>query len=253
MAYLNLVEYDEGGRIQSLDGLDAVTYDDGAKRNLLGANLHAVKYDDGGRFRTLVGMGQDPSLDIPIDLPLTPPGNFIPIEYMPPTPSPIVDTVSAPVTGTLVSPSGPQTPPIFYAPTPIVDTVPTPMKGTLVDTTQVPVPPSVQSPTAGVLTSIFSGIRNIFASGGSAALPPSAGKLVNTVGPSGLVSSSWFSQAGAFGLPNWGMLVGAGVVGLVFVSSLKGGGGSRRNPGRRRNPAELILMGANPSRRRRVR
>jgi hypothetical protein len=59
MAYLSAAEYDQGGRIQSLDGLAAVTYDDGATRNLLGANLGAVKYDDGGRFRTLLGMGQD--------------------------------------------------------------------------------------------------------------------------------------------------------------------------------------------------
>jgi hypothetical protein len=162
-----------------------------------------------------------------------------------------VETVSAPITGTLVPPSGPPAPPIFYAPTPTVDTVPTPIKGTLVDTTQVPVPPSVQSPTAGVLTSIFSGIKNIFSSTASTVRPPTAGLVV----PTGPVASSWFSQQGVIsGVPNWGVLVGLGVVGFVLIGALRAsGGGYEPYHHRRRNPAELILMGANPSRRRWVR
>jgi hypothetical protein len=250
MAYIGTVEYDEGGRIQSLDGLADVVYDSGRTRNLLGAEMVALKYDDGGRFRTLVGLGQD---DIPMDLPLAPPSSDIPLMYEPPTPSPIIDTVSADITGGLTPPSAPPVRPIFYTPLPTVDTVSAPLTGTLVHTTQQAVPPAVQIPS--VLTSLFSGIKNIFGSAGSAVRPSTAGTMVSTTAP----ASGWFSGMNVVsGLPNWGLLAGVGVAGMLLLASLKGGGGGssrRRNPGRRRrrNPAELLLMGANPARRRRVR
>jgi len=249
------VDYDEGGRVRSLDGLAEVVYDSGATRNLLGKVLSAVKYDDGGRFRTLVGMG-DFSADF-TDLPLAPVSTDVPLDFMPPTPSPTFDTVSAPITGTLIDTTPPATP-FVWTPSPVVDTVSTPSAGTLVDTTPAAVAPPVQI--ASVLTSIFGGIRSIFGSTGAAVEPAGTGTIVGTV-----PATSWFSQPSALGLPNWGMLAIAGVGGLALTMSLgrssggSGGGSRRRNPaGRiRRNPAELILMGANPyrgrARRRRVR
>ena len=249
MAYLSMVDYDEGGSIRSLDGfLGEVTYDTGTTRNLLGANLSTVKYDDGGRFRTLVGLGQDDS----IDLPLTPPDSTnVPIMYEPPTPSPVFDTVSASIPGTLIPPSAAPTPPIFYTPTPTVDTVSTPVPGTLVDTSgPAPGAPAVQTPqTASVLTSIFNGVRNIFSSTAHTVTPLAPGTVLPTVPATG----SWFSQPSVLGVPNWGLLAGVGVGGILLMSAMggSGGGGSRRrNPRRKRNPMELILMGANPHRRR---
>jgi hypothetical protein len=239
MAYIGLVDYDEGGRIQSLDGfLGAVDYDDGTTRNMLGANLSTVKYDDGGRFRTLVGLGQDPSFDMPpdvqIDLPLTPPSTDIPLMYEPPTPSPVFDTVSAPITGGLVD----------YTPT----AAPPPMSaGTLVST---PAAPAAASVAPSVLTSIFNGVRNIFSSAGSTVTP----RVPGTVLPTVPATASWFSQPSALGVPNWGLLAGVGVGGLLLMGAMGGGGGGggsrRRNPRRRKNPMELILMGANPSKER---
>jgi hypothetical protein len=255
MAYLSLVEYDAGGTIRSLDGLAAVTYDDGAKRNLVGAHLGAVKYDDGGRFRTLIGLGQDPALDIPTDLPLTPPSSFVPIEYAPPTPAPFVDTISAPNNQELIPPTLTPVPPTFYQPLVTVDTQSTPVTGSLVGPTAPAGPTSagtlvsVAAPAANALTSIFSGIKNIFSGGSTQVKPITAGTLAPAP-----VAASWFSQPSAIvsGLPNWAMLGGIAVIGTVLVISLKGSGGGggsrRRNPGRRRrNPAELLLMGANPS------
>lgn len=263
MAYLNLVEYDEGGRIRSLEGLAAVTYDDGAKRNLLGANLGAVKYDDGGRFRTLVGLGQD-TFDIPTDLPLAPPSSFVPIDYMPPTPSPVVDTISAPINQELIPPTEPPVPPTFYQPLVSVDTQSAPITGNLVGPPAPAAPTSagtlvsVVAPVAGGLTSIFNGIKNIFSGKSAQVTPAMPGTAVQTGAPS--VGASWFSQGTMVaGLPNWGVLAGVVLIGTVLVVSLKGGSGGgggsrRRNPShrRRRNPAELLLMGANPSRRRLV-
>jgi len=262
MAYIGTVEYDEGGRIQSLDGLDAVMYDSGRTRNLLGVDLGAVKYDDGGRFRTLVGLGQD-AIDIPTDLPLTPPSSDISLMYEPPTPSPIVEKVSTDITGGLVPPSAPPVRPIFYTPLPTVDTVSTPITGALTPPAAAAPPPSsagtlvsVAAPAASALTSIFNSIKSVFSGTTTAAKPIVAGTATRTgVTPTGPVGASWFSQQSiAAGLPNWGVLAGAGVLGLVAISMMGSGGGRRRrNPSRWRNPAELILMGANPSRRRRAR
>lgn len=256
MAYLNLVDYDEGGRIQSLDGLAEVEYDSGATRNLMGKALSAVKYDDGGRFRSLVGLGQDPSLDIPTDLPLAPSADYMPVMYAPPTPSPTFDVTSAPITGTLVDTTPPATP-FVWTPSPTVDTVSTPAPGGLVDTTPPPAPPA-QSILPSVLTSIFSGVKNVFGSTASTVKPAGSGTVVATV-----PATSWFSQTSPLGVPNWGMLAGVGVGGLLLMAAMRGssGGGSsrKRNPARRfrKNPAELILMGANPyrgsARRRRMR
>lgn len=237
MAYVGAVEYDDGGRIRSLDGLAAVMYDNGRIRNLLGAELGAVKYDDGGRFRTLVGMGQDlppdmPPPDVGIDQSIAVPA--FPIDYTPPSiaptfipyvPSPVVDLTSAPITGSLTPPPTP-TPPASA--------------GTLV---------SVVGASAGALTSIFSGIKNVFSGTTTSTKPVVAG----TVAPTGVVGTSWFSQPSALGVPNWGMLAGVGIAGVLLMAAMRSGGSAsprRRNPGRRRkNPAELILMGANPRRR----
>lgn len=263
MAYLSLVTYDEGGRIRSLDGLAAVTYDDGAKRNLLGWNLGAVKYDDGGRFRTLVGLGQDPELDIPADLPLTPPSSFVPIEYAPPTPAPEVDTVSAVNNQQLIPPVSAPSIPTFYQPLPTVDTQSAPITGTLTPPPGADTPSSagtlvaVAAPAAGALTSIFNGIKNIFSGSSTQVKPIVPGTLAPVPGS---VGTSWFSQGTMVsGLPNWGVLAGVVLIGTVLVVSLRGGSGTgsrRRNPRRRRNGMELLLMGANPSygyvRRRRV-
>ena len=271
MAYIGAVTYDDGGRIRSLDGLAAVTYDSGRTRNLLGAELGAVKYDDGGRFRTLVGMGQDlppdmPPPDVGIDESIG--AQAFPISYTPPSiapsfvpfiPSPVVDLTSAPITGTLAPPPAPPA-----------------SAGTLV---------SVLPPVASALTSILNSVRNVFSGSPTAVKPVVAG----TVAPAGTVGASWFSQGTMVsGLPNWGVLAGVGIAGVVLVAAMRGGGHSasprRRNPakqfehrraqtrkdlarfirqhpkasrreiiskfpGYRRNPAELILMGANPSRR----
>lgn len=237
MAYLNLVEYDEGGTIRSLDGLAAAEYDSGRTRNLIGADLSAVKYDHGGRFRTLVGLGQD-DFSIPTDLPLAPVSSDVPLSYEPPTPiawtpSPTVDTISAPITGTLVDTSGPVPP---SGPAQMVNLAPGPSAG--------------GSAAPGVLTALFSGIRNIFSSTAHTVTPVTPGTHLPTVPATG----SWFSQQSVAGLPNWGLLTGVGVVGLLLLKATGGldSGPRRRNPARRsrRNPAELILMGANPSRRR---
>ena len=223
MAYIGLVEYDQGGRVQSLDGLAAVSYDNGRTRNLLGANLGAVKYDDGGRFRTLVGLGQDgtdvtdmlpPDVGVDTSIPTA-----FPISYSPPS----------------IAPSA-----LPYIPSPVVDTTSTPTAGTLVDTTPAAVAPAVQSIVPGVLTSIFSGVKSVFSS--TAATVKPAG---NVAAP---VATSWFSQGTVVsGLPNWAVLAGAGVAVVVVMASLGGGSRRRRNPSRK-NPAELILMGANPRR-----
>lgn len=241
MAYIGLVEYDEGGTIRSLDGLADAVYDSGRTRNLIGADLSAVKYDHGGRFRTLVGLGQDPSLDFPTDLPLAPPSFDVPLSYEPPspiawTPSPIVDTISAPITGTLVDTSGP-----------------VPPSGPAQMVNLAPGPSAAASSAPSVLTSIFSGVRNIFSGVSSTVAPRTAGYTLPLPGQPGYVapaSASWFSQPSALGVPNWGLLAGVGVGGLMLMAAMGGGSSSRkRNPARRRrNPAELILMGANPHR-----
>lgn len=231
MAYLAAVTYDEGGRIRTLG---AVTYDEGGRtRNLLGA----VKYDDGGRFRSLVGMGQD----VPVDMPPPDVGpsaavpDVFPIPYTPPSiaptlvpyiPSPVVDTTSTDVTGTIAPPPSPSTPPPASA-------------GTLV---------SVAAPAAGALTSILNSVKNIFSGTSGGTTPVVAGKVTPTGTVPAPASASWLTQQTMVsGLPNWGLLAGVGVFGIVILASM---GGRRRNPGRRRrrNPAELILMGANPRR-----
>jgi hypothetical protein len=228
MAYIGAVEYDAGGRIRSLDGLAAVMYDDGAKRNLLGWNLGAVKYDDGGRFRTLVGLGQDATdivpPDVGVDTSLT---SAFPISYTPPSPAPSF---------------------IPFVPSPTVDTQSAPITGTLLDTT----PPAAPPPTTNLLTSIFSGVQSVISAAAPLAAPATAGKTVATAAPAAApATASWLTQASVPGLPNWGLLAGVGVVGVLFMLAMSGGGSRRRrNPGRRRhrNPAELILMGANPRR-----
>lgn len=251
MAYIGLADYDPGGRVRTLEGMGEVTYDTGRTRNLLGAELGAVKYDDGGRFRSLVGLGQDEfAMDFPTDLPLAPVSSDVPLMFEPPTPSPTFDTASAPITGTLVDTTQ-SAAPRFYTPLAIADTVSTPVAGKLVDTTPAAVAPPVQ--TASVLTSIFNGVRNIFSSTASTVKPATPGTVVGTVAPAGSVGASWFSQSSVVsGLPNWGLLAGLGVGGILLMSAMRssGGGGSRKKNPRRRNGAELILMGANPSRRR---
>jgi hypothetical protein len=232
MAYVGAVTYDEGGRIRTLG---AVTYDDGGRtHNLLGA----VKYDDGGRFRSLVGLGQD---SLPPDMPppdvgpsAAIPASF-PIEYTPPSiaptfvpfiPSPVVGVTPTDVTGTIAPPPSPAAPPPASA-------------GTLV---------SVATPAAGALTSILNSVKNIFSGTSGGTTPVVAGQLTPTGTVPTPASASWLTQQTMVsGLPNWGLLAGVGVFGVVLLAGL---GGRRRNPGRRRrrNPAELILMGANPSR-----
>lgn len=244
MAYIGLVSYDDGGRVQSLDGLGAL-YDSGRTRNLLGADLGAVSYDDGGRFRTLVGLGQEDFTD----LPLTPPSDFVPIDYFPPTPSPIFDTTPAEITGSLVPPSGPSMPSTWLTPTLNLNTQSAPITGSLTPPSAAAAP-SILAPTASALTSIFSGIRNIFSSSGATVAPGSAGKVIGTTAAPGTVGASWFSQQSMVtGLPNWGVLAGVGVAGVLIMTAMGGSGSRRRrNPvGRRRNGMELVLMGANPA------
>jgi len=252
MAYIGLVDYDDGGRVQSLDGFLGAFYDSGRTRNLLGANLEAVSYDNGGRFRSLYGMGE--LGDDLTDLPLTPPSDFVPIENMAPSlapPSPVVDTTPTEITGSLVPPSGPTSMPIFYQPLVNVDAQSAPVTGNL---TPPPAPAALPAPTvqtlnvASALTSVFAGIKNIFSSTGATVAPRSAGTIVGTVQPA---STSWLSQGTMVGgLPNWGVLAGITIGGIVFVSLMgksSGGGSTRkRNPRRRRNGMELVLMGANP-------
>jgi hypothetical protein len=254
MAYLAAVTYDDGGRVQSLDGMDAF-YDNGRTRNLLGAHLAAVSYDDGGRFRSLYGLG-DASTDLMdvTDLPLAPPSSFMPIENLAPSiapPSPIVDTTPTEITGSLVAPGGPSAMPIFYQPLVNVDTQSAANPGALTPPPAAAAasaqPVQILNAASSALTSIFSGIRNVFSSTGATVRPASAGTIVGTVSPAGTVGSSWFSQPSALGVPNWGMLVGIGVGGIVLISML--GKSSSTAGARRRNGMELILMGANPSRR----
>jgi hypothetical protein len=141
-----------------------------------------------------------------------------------------------------------------------------------------------------LLTSIFSGVRSVISSAAPLLQPKTAGITVPLPGQPGYaspVAASWFSQQTVLpGLPNWGLIAGAGLTGLLLILAASGGGGGsrRRNPAkqfdsrrtgtrkdlarfirqhprasrreilskfsyyRRRNPAELILMGANPRR-----
>lgn len=250
MAYIGMVSYDEGGRVQTLQGTMDAFYDSGRTRNLLGANLEAVSYDNGGRFRSLYGLnlGQDDGLE---DLPLTSPSSFIPIENMAPSiapPSPVVDTTPTEITGSLVPPSGPTSMPVFYQPLVNVDAQSTPVTGNLTPppaSAALPAPQVQTLNVASALTSIFAGVKNIFSSTGATVKPVTAGTVVGTVPP-----TSWLSQGTMVtGLPNWGVLAGITIGGIVFISLMgksSGGTGRKRNPRRRRNGMELVLMGANP-------
>lgn len=248
MAYIGTVDYDDSGTIRTLDGMGAVTYDNGARRNLSGQPLGAVKYDDGGRFRSLVGMGQ---ADVPtMDLPLAPPQDVIPLSWNPPDPAgigPVVDTTSISVPGTLVDTS----PPFIttgLAPAYNPDTTSIPVPGDL--TPPAAVAPSsagtlvsAVAPTAGVLTSILNAFKGVTGPTTTTAIKPTT----PTAG------TSWFTQSSVMaGLPNWGLLAGVSVAGIVAMKLMGGsssGSPRRKNP-IRRNPMELVLMGANPRRRR---
>ncbi len=255
MAYIGTVEYDDSGTIRTLEGMGVVTYDDGRLRNLSGQPLGAVKYDDGGRFRTLVGLGQD---DIPIDLPLAPPQDVIPIDWQAPNPSglnPVVDTTSITVPGTLVDTTPSVNIPAFgIAPTYNPDTTSIPVPGQLTPPAALPSSAgtlvSAVAPVTGLLTSILNAFK------GNSANP--ATTVPGAVHPGmPTTGSSWFTQSSSMvpGIANWELIAGVGVLGLVIVSYASGGGGGssrKRNP-HRRNPMELVLMGANPRRRRRAR
>lgn len=239
MAYIRTVEYDEGGRIQTLIG--AVHYDNGAVRNLSDAGLSAVKYDDGGRFRTLLGLGDD-SVDM-TDLPLDANADLIPLSedsgsIYPYTPSPIVDTTSADITGQLFPP--------LSMPSPIVSSMALPPASSppVVSTGAPSAASAAANQPISVLDSILNGVKSIFTTAKGTTAPASAGinPTIAPVAPAGAAASAWLSE---YGLP-----IGLGLVGvLVVTAGLKassGGGKRKRNPSRR-NPAELILMGANPS------
>ena len=174
------------------------------------------------------GLGQDlppdmPPPDVGIDTSIVTP---FPISYTPPN----------------IAPSF-----LPYIPSPVVDTQSAPITGTLVDTT-----PAATVPASSVLTSIFSGIQNVLSSTSALVKPKTAGTAVALPGQPGYVApaatASWFSQPSVLGVPNWGMLAGLGVLGIgLFAAMRSGSGSSYSEPRRRRNPAELILMGANPS------
>lgn len=244
MAYIGTVEYDESGSIRTLEGLGEVSYDNGARRNLSGAPLGAVKYDDGGRFRTLFGMGQ---ADVPTDLPLpalTP--DIIPLEWSTPTPNPIFDTQSAPITGTLVDTSPPISSPGVIIPTFTPTTESAPITGNLTPPSSAGTLVSTASPTVGVLDSLFNSVKNIFSSVTGTATPV----LPATGAAAAAPSTSWFSgstSVAGLSIPNWGVLAVGGVAALALLGG-SGGGGRRRNPRRKRNGMELVLMGANPRR-----
>lgn len=208
-------------------GLAAVLYDDGAVSHLAG-----VKYDDGGRLRVLLGQDSTDMLppDVGVDPNLT---SAFPISYSGPSiaptllpyiPSPTVDTVNTEPTGALIPPAA--------APAPITGSILT----DILNAAKTIVPLA-----AGVSTGASAGV----------AIPPgyvrtASGQLVPATGT---VGTSWFSQASIIsGLPNWGVLA-IGGVGVAVLLGVLGASSSGGSSGRRRNPAELILMGANPSRR----
>lgn len=248
MAYLAALPYDDTDNARTLDGMGAVAYDNGTRRNLSGSALAAVKYDDGGGFRRL-GLGQ--YSDLPFDLPLAPAANVIPLNWYPPTPSPIVDTTWASIPGQLVDTTPPLQPTI-YTPLYNPQTQSAPITGTL--TPPVPAPSSagtlvsLAAPVTGVLTSIFNSIKNVVS--GTSATPSGAITAQAAAAP----SSSWFTEQSVIGgVPNWG-IAAVGGVGLLALLGAGKSGSRRRNPvGRRRNGMELVLMGANPSYRRRRR
>lgn len=194
-------------------GLAAVWYDSGAESHLTG-----VAYDDGGRVRVL--LGQDDGSDLPPDVGLDPnvPLGPMPIDLSPVSPTPMLP----------------------FIPSPVVDTVATSVTGDLT-------PPAQQAaPISGnILTDILNAAKTIvpLAAGASSGqlVPKTAGTVVTT-GPGASTANLTSSLTSA--LPTIAIVAGVGLVALLFLG---GGSGSRR----RRNPAELILMGANPSRRRR--
>lgn len=215
------------------------------------------------------GLGQDPSLD---SLPITVSDTWTPIVQLP-LPSvpqmpdnwyapPAFDPTSAAITGTLMPPPAGtivELPPTIQPSGVALELTSAPITGNLnAPVSPVPSPPT--SATVNQATGIIASVGNLFKSifGGSA--QASTQHLVPTfsnVTPAGqaafaagtLHSGSWFTdpaQEMIQGVPNWGILAVAVVGGaLVF-------GGGRRSAqyrfSRRRNPAELILMGANPFR-----
>lgn len=220
MAYIGMEAFEVGSRIVNLGD---VTYDSGSARNLLGA----VKYDDGGRLRALLG---DDYTDFPTDLPLPMPADpyqAMPIEYAPPTPSPIVTTQDAPITGGLIPPA------------PIPQTA-----GTVIPTNSpVPAVASVTNAFANLIKSIFGSTSAAPATAGTSVLTPAG----QTMAAQGQLTASWWNEATILsGTPNWEVVLGGGVLGLGLMAALSGGGGRRRRNPSRRNPMELILMGANP-------
>lgn len=258
MGYIHMgeVSYDQGGRVRTLEG--------------------EVFYDDGGRVRTLLGGESLGQMDV-TDLPLTSSDNWAPILAMPePTPWGILpdnwyvpDTTSAQFSGELIPPPSRtfvQLPPTFHIdPTgAALDLTPAPIVGTL----HAPVSPvaphpstvTAIAPAVGVISSIGNLFKSIFGGNVQASseqLVPTSGTLTPTgraMGQAGLlVAGSWFTdpaQEVVAGVPNWGLL-GAGVVVSMIIFS-GGRKSSQYRFTRRKNPAELILMGANPRRRRRL-
>lgn len=268
MAYVNMsgVEYDRGGRVRTL--------------------LGEVRYDDGGRVRTLLGheqLGQD---DLS-DLPLTSADTWTPITSVEPSPGPVLPDnwynpggpISTDQFGNLNAPAPViQTPSGFQVPanSPLLNSAFTP-SGTLLQTTSAPItgtlaPPAPAGPVTvtastslpaatGIIASAENLLKSIF--GGSmvqaAGVP---GTQTGVVTPAGqamaaagqLVSPSWFTdpaQEVVAGVPNWGIAAGIGLLGVMLFAG--GRESSRYSVRRRKNPAELILMGANPSYRRRHR
>jgi hypothetical protein len=268
MAYLSTVEYDTGGRIRTLEG--------------------EVRFDDGGRVRTLLGHGDDgpPHLGQDEVLPLTSSDTWTPLVTLPAPastlPSPNfpdnwyqpTGPVSLDTFGSLTPPPPlppgtvvdlPATPPAPFHPDLPFGTASAPITGTLTPPVRpAPAAPSTVnvSEASGVIASVGNLFKSIF--GGSTAqassqhLVPTSG----TVTPAGQVlaatgqlrAGSWFTdpaQEMIGGVPNW---VSAGGAVLIAAALFSGGRESTRySVRRRRNPAELILMGANPSRRRRMR
>lgn len=244
MAYLAALPYDDTDNARTLDGMGAVAYDNGTRRNLSGSPLAAVKYDDGGGFRRL-GLGQ--FSDLPFDLPLAPAANVIPLNWYPPTPSPIVDTTWASIPGQLVDTTPPLQPTI-YTPLYNPQTQSAPITGTLTPPVSAPSSAgtlvSLAAPVTNVLTSIFNSIKTAVSG------TPSGGTTLPSTSAAAAAapSSSWFTAKSVIsGVPNWGIVAVGGVAALALLGAGKSGG-RRRNPvGRRRNGMELVLMGANPA------
>lgn len=196
-------------------GLAAVWYASGED-----ARLSGVAYDDGGRLRTLMGLGQDPTDSLPPDVGLDPTlTNPLPIDLQPVSPTPMLP----------------------FIPSPVVDTtsISVPSGGLI--------PPSQQAApiTGSILTDLLNAAKTIvpLATGASTgqATPQSAGTIVTT-GPG--ASTAGLTSTLMQDAPTIGMYAAIALAGLLFIRSFTsgGGGGSRK----RKNPAELILMGANP-------